>query len=686
MPKLGLALSGGGFRATLYHLGVVRFLRDADALQHVTDVASVSGGSIVAAHLVLNWDRYNGDDKDFAEAAAEIVRFVQFDVRNHIVRRLPMQYVLRLLARFHLWGGRRLTPNSILERYYRDRLYGDRCLYELPEQPMLHLLTTNVSSGGLSVFNRHGLFIQRRAGDHGYEAVQIPGQMAGLPKVVGASSAFPGFFPPTEITAADLGVPEGQFPTEYFTDGGVYDNLGLRAFSWLRQHDGTFDQVLVSDAGKPFQVLTDAALGVVGQALRSSDILMDRVWQLELENFGSREGFVFFPMTATVDPSEDPTAMPLVVQSEVQGIRTDLDRFSEQEINVLSRHGYEVARMVCRQQGVLGDAAIPECPPWTPIPGQDLAPREAARPQTHEPALATRVARRLRRSGHRRVFSTLLDWRDWPSYVYVVLAAVVFLYLPLKVYQLYRQSVMQAEIIHSITSGDPDLREILQLTTSDPTADWVAEEVHEKAEPTVANFDGVEILEHSRIHDLRRWNPEAGSHERQGKVYIRDRITLQKLSSYSGDGHITFTFPFRGEDVEFREPNQEFQGVISRITEPVEVAGQLRTVYEFEYDLSQVLPEEPVTIEVEVIGTFPPTVRAPFMTYAKTDLISVWLLFSTDRPYRTYELVSYPIDGSEGPSRMRSRYSIDHPYGQLIGWSVVNPDPDRKYECRWTLE
>jgi predicted acylesterase/phospholipase RssA len=29
MQKLGLALSGGGFRATLYHLGVVRFLRDA---------------------------------------------------------------------------------------------------------------------------------------------------------------------------------------------------------------------------------------------------------------------------------------------------------------------------------------------------------------------------------------------------------------------------------------------------------------------------------------------------------------------------------------------------------------------------------------------------------------------------------------------------------------------------------
>ena len=108
MRQIGLALSGGGFRATLYHLGVVRFLRDAGALQHVTDIASVSGGSILAAHLVLNWDRYNGDDKRFTAAASEIVRFVQFDVRNHIVRRLPMLHALRLLAKTPLWRGRTL--------------------------------------------------------------------------------------------------------------------------------------------------------------------------------------------------------------------------------------------------------------------------------------------------------------------------------------------------------------------------------------------------------------------------------------------------------------------------------------------------------------------------------------------------------------------------------------------------
>jgi predicted acylesterase/phospholipase RssA len=58
----------------------------------------------------------------------------------------------------------------------------------------------------------------------------VTGQTATVAKAVSASSAFPGFVPPVAITAADLGVHEGQFPTESFTDGGVYDNLGIRAF------------------------------------------------------------------------------------------------------------------------------------------------------------------------------------------------------------------------------------------------------------------------------------------------------------------------------------------------------------------------------------------------------------------------------------------------------------------------
>src|SRR4051794_30689950 len=131
MPKIGLALSGGGFRGTLYHLGVVRFLRDAGILRDITHITSVSGGSILAAHLVLNWDRYNGSPQEFDEAAREILDFVGLDVRNRIVRRFPfvgVGFVMRWLARRPY--DRRLTRTGLLERYYAKHLYGDTCLYE----------------------------------------------------------------------------------------------------------------------------------------------------------------------------------------------------------------------------------------------------------------------------------------------------------------------------------------------------------------------------------------------------------------------------------------------------------------------------------------------------------------------------------------------------------------------------
>src|SRR5205807_610195 len=87
MMKLGLALSGGGFRASLYHLGLLRFLRDAGLLSKVTHITSVSGGSVIAAHLALNWDRYTGEPREFDAAAAEVLAFINLDVRNRITRR-----------------------------------------------------------------------------------------------------------------------------------------------------------------------------------------------------------------------------------------------------------------------------------------------------------------------------------------------------------------------------------------------------------------------------------------------------------------------------------------------------------------------------------------------------------------------------------------------------------------------
>lgn len=688
MAKIGLALSGGGFRATLFHLGVLRFLKDVDLLSSVTDIASVSGGSILAAHLTLNWDRYTGTDEEFDEAVGEIVNFVQFDVRNHVVRRLPLQYPARILSQLARYPSRNLTPNAILEKCYERYLYGDTCLYQLPEQPMLHILATSVSNGGLSVFNRNGLYVQQRTDNGEVRFDYVPGKIASIPRVVGASSAFPGFFPPVEFTAADLGVRDGEFPTEYFTDGGVYDNLGIRAFTWLKHLGNEFDEVFVSDAGKPFQILSDNSLGFIGQSVRASDILWDRVWQLERENFAKETGFAFIPITDAVAEDEDPTLHP-VVQAEVQTIRTDLDRFSDIEINGLAQHGYEVARKIFRQTH--GDQVkdVPKGEGWAPVPAKRLPGPGIPKKTPGGIGAPTKVARSLRKSATRRVWSTLFDPRDWPSYLYIALAIFLFGYLPLQVYQLYEKSQVQAEMIDSIAKGDPDFRDILDLLDRDPTADWTPLEIEEIEEPSVEKESIIEIVDYSRIIDLRHWNPDAKSRDDQGGVYIKDRVMMMIPEDVgeadSFDPKIVFSYPSLFKDVEFRQPDQPYPADIRRLSKPVMEHGLERQSFEVEYDLSTLSRGETTTVTIEMYVRIPEKVsRAPFATRFKTDLVTVWMLFPEDRPYLNYELVSYPIDKSTPPKIMNSRYRINHPYGSLIGWSVAHPEIGHVYECRWT--
>ena len=60
--EVGLALSGGGLRATLFHLGGLIRLRELGWLGRIDRISSVSGGSIMAAILARAWTRLQEDD------------------------------------------------------------------------------------------------------------------------------------------------------------------------------------------------------------------------------------------------------------------------------------------------------------------------------------------------------------------------------------------------------------------------------------------------------------------------------------------------------------------------------------------------------------------------------------------------------------------------------------------------
>src|SRR5207244_1712284 len=94
-----------------------RLLRDAKLLPQVKRIGAVSGGSILAAHLVLNWERYTGDEAAFHSVAQEIIRFVQLDVRGRVVRRWLLAWLPLALPR--LFIPKRWRPRPHFHPFYR---------------------------------------------------------------------------------------------------------------------------------------------------------------------------------------------------------------------------------------------------------------------------------------------------------------------------------------------------------------------------------------------------------------------------------------------------------------------------------------------------------------------------------------------------------------------------------------
>jgi predicted acylesterase/phospholipase RssA len=701
MKKIGLALSGGGFRASLYHLGLVRFLRDAGILPQVSHITSVSGGSIFAAHLTLNWGRYNGSDSEFDSAASELLTFVRLDVRNRITRRFPLTFALRwprwLLGR----SNRKLTRTGLLEYHYEKHLYGDTSLFQLPESPQLHILATNLSEGCLCSFNRNGLWMMRRQSDHTFRLDRSHIGLATVPMAVTASSAFPGFFPPVELTGADVGASAGEFGRQRYTDGGVFDNLGIRMFRFLEQvlaeHQSTLDGVLVSDVGKPFEVQSiHGGGGVIRTALRATDILMDRVWQLENDTFKDTPGFVFARITAVVEPHEDSTALHPEIQRQAAKIRTDLDCFSSLEISSLVRHGYCVARKACRAHPALFGADLPANAPWDPIPDGHGATTTAAADKRlngpdREPAAATLDGRMLQASAQRRIWSTLLDYRDWTSYVYLPIIVPLLILLPYVVFQSYQRSHQINQIVESLAQGSRDL-ELMTRLLQNPVTPWVGESAEELSSNDKLDFKGFLILQDSRIIDLRGWKSTLtgdGGSEPGSLVYGYRRLKVLKQPDNTSNHLFRTGLLPTSPKAQVRFPQQQLKPTLRVRSLENTPRGEKQSRWEMGVDFQKIPPGDSVDLIYEHLsaGEFlrhgDGSTTLTFDVEAETTELIRWLLMPQGKNYRSFRLIRYETGkpGAAENVKLVTEYLADD--YSILAFKLLSLKAGYSYELTW---
>lgn len=121
--KLGLALSGGGFRASFFHLGVLRRLAELDVLRHVEVLSTVSGGSILAALYILVLKKYidrqaNLERDDYVE----VVKEVQSDFLAGVRKNLRTRLLLNPFATLWIIISNR-TLAQRMSRLYQRHLY-----------------------------------------------------------------------------------------------------------------------------------------------------------------------------------------------------------------------------------------------------------------------------------------------------------------------------------------------------------------------------------------------------------------------------------------------------------------------------------------------------------------------------------------------------------------------------------
>jgi len=232
---MALCLSGGGYRAMLFHTGVLWRLHEAAMLRNVKRVSSVSGGTITAAVLASKWAAIYGPGASTSAFVDELVT--------------PIRKFAHVSVDVASVGMGTFLPGTISQYVaaaYDDHLFHGATLQSIPDDaPRFVFNATNVQSGALWRFSKPYM------GD--YLVGRVANPKVRLADATAASSAFPPFLSPARLDARNwTWLPVTTEPlhkqpfteTVVLTDGGVYDNLGMET-AWKR-----YSTILVSDAGQ----------------------------------------------------------------------------------------------------------------------------------------------------------------------------------------------------------------------------------------------------------------------------------------------------------------------------------------------------------------------------------------------------------------------------------------------------
>jgi NTE family protein len=240
--RYGLALSGGGIRATLFHYGALRRINDMGHLREIDRIVGVSGGAIATGFLAKVWDELEWDDQGRSSN-------LEAKLEPLVMRLAGMPIDIPLVA-FGLIPF--VSPSKWLARILDVFFFRGLKLEDIPPErgerprPRFVFNASDLATGTLFRFSEPYM------GTYRVGLVMKPRNIK-VATAVAASASFPPLVSPLNLDmnpddviktrGADLHHRRDLRRRAALVDGGAYDNLALEPIT------DRCDRYLVSDAG-----------------------------------------------------------------------------------------------------------------------------------------------------------------------------------------------------------------------------------------------------------------------------------------------------------------------------------------------------------------------------------------------------------------------------------------------------
>lgn len=401
--KIGLGLSGGGFRAALFHIGTLARLAELDVLRQVEVFSCVSGGSIVGAHYYLEVKKLleeKRDDEVTKDHYIEIVRRIEKEFLEGVQRNIRVRVAAELSTNLKMLFSSKYSRTKRAGELYETEIFSKvadkqghkpRYMNDLfikpldkngdeesgfnpklhnwrrsAKVPVLVLNATTLNTGHNWQFTASWMGEPPSSIDTEvdtndqlrrlyYDEAPPEHRKMRLGYAVSASAGVPGLFEPLTI--------ENLYPDRIIglVDGGVCDNQGVNS---LLEQDCTV--ILVSDGSGQMISENIPSKGIFGVPLRSNSILQARIRDAQYHDLERRRRssllrglmFIHLKQDLASDPIDWIDCQDLIkkrskcvltsygidkkIQGHLAAMRTDLDSFSEVEAYALMTSAYRM--------------------------------------------------------------------------------------------------------------------------------------------------------------------------------------------------------------------------------------------------------------------------------------------------------------------------------------------------------